>query len=161
MVGVLAQKAASRGAGRAAVKPLKELGEHPENGGPVNVMAGRYGPYVKWEKVNATIPEDTDPETVTMDMAVTLIAAKAATANAVKIDEIGTPPKINITANKGSPLASSERMKNNRPSNEPSTIWRLDNGVVRRMSKVSPDCSSLIAPAMNSGAIRQINATCP
>ena len=76
-VELLAQKAARGGRGTAA-KPLKELGEHPENGGPVNVMAGRYGPYVKWEKVNATLPKDVEPETVTMELAVELIAEKAA-----------------------------------------------------------------------------------
>ncbi len=74
----LAKKAASRGRGRSAAPPLKELGEHPESGGPVNVMDGRYGPYVKWEKVNATLPKDTDPQSVTMEMAVELIAEKAA-----------------------------------------------------------------------------------
>jgi DNA topoisomerase I len=52
-VELLAQKAA-RGPGRGAeVKPLRVLGAHPE-GGEVGVYAGRYGPYVKWEKVNAT-----------------------------------------------------------------------------------------------------------
>ncbi|SFP03267.1 type I DNA topoisomerase [Tranquillimonas alkanivorans] len=71
-------KKASRGRGRATATPLKELGEHPESGGAVNVMDGRYGPYVKWEKVNATLPKDTDPQEVTMDMAVQLIAEKAA-----------------------------------------------------------------------------------
>ena len=74
----LAKKAASRGGGRAAAKPLLELGEHPEHGGPVNVMDGRYGPYVKWGKVNATLPADVEPGDVTMDMAVQLIAEKAA-----------------------------------------------------------------------------------
>jgi DNA topoisomerase-1 len=79
-VELLAEKRANPGrrGQRAAAKPLKELGEHPENGGPVNVMDGRYGPYVKWEKVNATLPKDTDPADVTMDMAVALIAEKAA-----------------------------------------------------------------------------------
>ncbi|MGR3571867.1 type I DNA topoisomerase [Brevirhabdus sp.] len=75
-VEVLAQKA-SRG-GRTPAKPLRELGEHPESGGPVNVMAGRYGPYVKWEKINATLPKETEPEAVTMELAVQLIAEKAA-----------------------------------------------------------------------------------
>ena len=76
-VEVLAQKA-TQGRGRAApAKPLKELGEHPANGGPVNVMDGRYGPYVKWEKVNATLPKGTEPGDVTMDIAVELIAAKS------------------------------------------------------------------------------------
>ena len=78
-VEMLAEKRANPGGrGRAAAKPLKELGEHPEDGGPVNVMDGRYGPYVKWEKVNATIPKDVEAADVTMDMAVALIAEKAA-----------------------------------------------------------------------------------
>ena len=77
-VEVLAQKAAKTGRERGAAKPLKELGEHPEKGGAVNVMEGRYGPYVKWEKVNATLPKDVEPADVTMEMAVGLIAEKAA-----------------------------------------------------------------------------------
>ncbi|MEQ3625115.1 MAG: type I DNA topoisomerase [Celeribacter sp.] len=72
----LAKKAARGGRGQAA-KPLRELGEHPSEGGPVNVMEGRYGPYVKWAKVNATLPKGTEPDDVTMDMAVELITAKA------------------------------------------------------------------------------------
>jgi len=77
-VELLAQKAAKNGRGRATAEPLVQLGEHPENGGVVNVMDGRYGPYVKWEKVNATLPKDVEPATVTMEMAVQLIAEKAA-----------------------------------------------------------------------------------
>ncbi|WP_294931879.1 topoisomerase C-terminal repeat-containing protein, partial [uncultured Paracoccus sp.] len=61
----------------AAAAPLAELGEHPE-GGPVQVMAGRYGPYVKWAKVNATLPRDLEPGDVTLERALELIAAKAA-----------------------------------------------------------------------------------
>ena len=41
-------------------------------------MDGRYGPYVKWEKVNATLPKGVEPDQVTMEMAVELIAEKAA-----------------------------------------------------------------------------------
>jgi len=77
----LAKKAA-RGGGRtrAAATPLKELGEHPTEGGPVNVMDGRYGPYIKFGKINATLPKDVEPGDVTMDMAVALIAEKSAKA---------------------------------------------------------------------------------
>ena len=71
-------KKASRGSARTAATPLKELGEHPTEGGPVNVMDGRYGAYVKFGKVNATLPKDVKPEDVTMDMAVQLISEKAA-----------------------------------------------------------------------------------
>lgn len=78
-VEMLADKRANPGRrGAAAAKPLKELGEHPEEGGPVNVLEGRYGPYVKWGKVNATIPKEVEPSDVTMEMAVGWIAEKAA-----------------------------------------------------------------------------------
>ncbi|MCP5072759.1 MAG: DNA topoisomerase I, partial [Rhodobacteraceae bacterium] len=76
-VELIAQKAANGGRG-AAVTPLKELGEHPEEGGPVNVMDGRYGPYVKWGKINATLPKETEPTSLTMEQAVELITVKAA-----------------------------------------------------------------------------------
>ena len=76
-VQLLAEKVASRGSRGQPATPLKELGEHPDEGGPVNVMKGRYGPYVKWGKVNATLPETVEPEDVTMDLAVQLIAEKA------------------------------------------------------------------------------------
>ena len=47
------------------------------DGGAVQVMAGRYGPYVKWDKVNATLPKGAAPETVTLEEALALIAEKA------------------------------------------------------------------------------------
>jgi len=78
-VEMLAEKRANPGRrGGTAAKALKELGEHPESGGPVNVMEGRYGAYVKWEKVNATLPKDIDPKDLTMEQALALIAEKAA-----------------------------------------------------------------------------------
>ncbi|NOD31040.1 type I DNA topoisomerase [Ruegeria atlantica] len=77
-VELLAEKRANPGRGRrAAVKPLKELGEHPD-GGAMQVLDGRYGPYVKWEKVNATIPKDIKPEDVTQEMAIELVNERAA-----------------------------------------------------------------------------------
>ncbi len=74
-VTLLAEKAKS--GGRRGAQALKELGEHPELGGPVNVMSGRYGPYIKHGKINATLPKDKEPETISMEEAVALIAAKS------------------------------------------------------------------------------------
>ncbi len=76
-VQLIDEKKASRGRGRGATT-LRELGEHPDGGG-IAIMDGKYGPYVKWEKINATLPKDTEPENVTMEMAVELINEKAAT----------------------------------------------------------------------------------
>ncbi|MCL5776961.1 type I DNA topoisomerase [Limibaculum sp. FT325] len=75
-VTLLAEKA-GRAPGRSATPaPLRELGTHPD-GGTIALMSGRYGPYVKWEGVNATIPKTADPAALTLEEALALIAAKA------------------------------------------------------------------------------------
>ncbi len=80
---LLAEKRAGNFAGRgAATAPLKDLGAHPESGEPVHVMAGRFGPYVKSGKINATLPKGTAPEDMTMEIALPLLAARAAAAPA-------------------------------------------------------------------------------
>jgi len=77
-VELLAEKRANPGRGRGgAAKVLKELGEHPD-GGKIAVYEGRYGPYVKWEKINATLPKETEPGDATLEQALELIAEKAA-----------------------------------------------------------------------------------
>ena len=75
-VSLLAEK--KNAGGRRGPTVIKELGEHPELGGPVQVLSGRYGPYAKHGKVNATLPKGTEPEGVTLEDAVVLIAEKAA-----------------------------------------------------------------------------------
>ena len=82
-VSLLAEKAASSRARRGA-NVIKELGEHPELGGKVQVLTGRYGPYVKHGKINATLPRDREPEQVTLEEAVELIAARSAKGPAKK-----------------------------------------------------------------------------
>ena len=75
---LLAQKTAGGGRGRTAAKSvIKDLGEHPD-GGPIQVLSGRYGPYVSHGKVNDTVPKEIKPEDVTLEQAVAWIAEKAA-----------------------------------------------------------------------------------
>ena len=68
-----------RGRGRKAAKPLRELGKHPESEEPINIYDGPYGPYIKYEKVNASLPEGKKVEDITLEEALEIIAAKAAT----------------------------------------------------------------------------------
>ncbi|MDG1083839.1 MAG: type I DNA topoisomerase [Planktotalea sp.] len=112
-VELLADKRANPGrrGGQAAAKPLKELGEHPADGGAINVMEGRYGPYVKWEKINATIPKGTEPADVTMEMAVELIAERAAKSGKKK-----AAPKKKAAAKK--PAAKKPATKKAPPKKE-------------------------------------------
>ena len=62
--------------GRGAAVPGRELGEHP-GGGKLVVRAGKYGPYVNWGKVNATLPKAMTQEAITLEQAVELVNAKA------------------------------------------------------------------------------------
>ena len=73
---LIEDKKAKRG-NRGAAEPLKELGKHPGDNEPIHVFEGRYGPYVKHGKTNATLPKDTTPDTVTLEQAIELIDAKA------------------------------------------------------------------------------------
>ena len=58
--------------------PLKEFGKHPDSGLEVLIRAGRYGPYVTDGTTNATLPKGTEPEEVDLEMALDLLAKKAA-----------------------------------------------------------------------------------
>ena len=59
--------------GRISSSEIKHLGEHPEDKKPVRVMKGKFGPYIKYKSINATIPEERDPSELTMDDALILI----------------------------------------------------------------------------------------
>ncbi|HXV31506.1 MAG TPA: topoisomerase C-terminal repeat-containing protein, partial [Sinorhizobium sp.] len=96
-VSVLADKqskGAGGGRGRTAAA-LKELGEHPD-GGAITVRDGRFGPYVNWGKVNATLPKGKDPQSVTVEEALALIAERAAKGGTSK----GKATKAKATAKK-------------------------------------------------------------
>jgi DNA topoisomerase-1 len=75
-VDLLAEKKA-KGFSRPKPGALKDLGPHPAGGGNIQVMNGRYGAYVKFGKVNATLPKGSDPQALTLEEAVALIAAKS------------------------------------------------------------------------------------
>ncbi|MFN3857964.1 MAG: type I DNA topoisomerase [Caulobacter sp.] len=84
-VTVLAEKRAGGGRGaRGSAAALKELGAHPEDGQPVRVMNGRFGPYIKHGSTNANVPRGKDPQEVTLEEAVALIAERAAKGGGAK-----------------------------------------------------------------------------
>ena len=69
---------------RASTTVLRELGVHPDDQKPVDVCSGRYGPYVRHGKVNATLPKDTTPEEITLEEGLALLAARVAKGPVVK-----------------------------------------------------------------------------
>lgn len=109
-VQLLAEKVASRGGRGKAAKPIREMGEHPDLGGEVNIMEGKYGPYVKWEKVNATIPKEVEPADLTMERAVELIEEKLAKSPA-KRKAATKKPAAKKTAAKKTPAKKTAAKK--------------------------------------------------
>ena len=81
---LLAEPKRGRGTKKSAKKPLRELGQHPADGEPVNIYDGPYGNYVKHGKVNASVPEDKAIEDLTLAEAVELLAAKAGASKSTK-----------------------------------------------------------------------------
>ncbi len=68
----------SKGRGGSSASPAKALGTHPEDSKPITLNSGRFGPYVKWGKVMATVTKAYDPENLTLKDALELIEAKVA-----------------------------------------------------------------------------------
>ena len=54
----------------------RELGPDPQTGTTISVRSGRFGPYVSAGGTNATIPKSEDPDTLSLERAIELLAAK-------------------------------------------------------------------------------------
>jgi DNA topoisomerase-1 len=86
-------KTRGRGAARAAAGPLKELGADPESGKPVQVLDGRFGPYVTDGETNATLRRSDSVEAITLERAAELLAEKRAKGPAPKRTTRRAPAK--------------------------------------------------------------------
>ena len=89
---------------RAAAVPGRVLGDHPADGKPVSIGSGRFGPYAKHGSLYASLPKAVSPETVTLEQAVELLAAKAAKTGGVVKAKPTKPPAKAETA-KAKPAA--------------------------------------------------------
>ncbi|HKR86591.1 MAG TPA: DNA topoisomerase, partial [Phenylobacterium sp.] len=83
-VALLAEKRAGGAGRRGEAAALKELGPHPADGQPVRVLSGRYGPYIKHGSTNANVPRGSDPQALTLEQAVALIAEREAKGGGTK-----------------------------------------------------------------------------
>ncbi len=85
---------------RRGATPVKELGPHPQDQQPVQVFEGRYGAYVKHGDINATLPKDVSVETIEMELAVELLAARAAAGGGKKSSKKGAKKGAKTAARK-------------------------------------------------------------
>src|SRR5262245_58865246 len=93
-VTLIAEKKLNPGKGRRfGADPGRPLGDHPDKGGPVVVKKGRYGPYVSHDGVNATLPSDMAPETVTLEQALPLRDPREARGTGTRKKKPAKPKK--------------------------------------------------------------------
>jgi len=111
-VALIAEKP-KRGGG---AKALRELGNHPDDDKPVAVFEGRYGPYVKHARTNATLPKDIDPQSVTLEQALELIATRKAKGD--KGTAKRKPTRAKKTPAK-KPAAKKKAATKKKPANKP------------------------------------------
>ena len=64
--------------GENSEKLGKVLGDHPDGSGKILAKSGRFGPYVEYNKIRATLPKSISLEEISLDQAIELIIAKAA-----------------------------------------------------------------------------------
>jgi DNA topoisomerase-1 len=64
--------------GKGGPTPIRIVGEHPAEGGPIGLFKGRYGPYVEHKGLYASLPRDAEPEALTLEGALALLAAQIA-----------------------------------------------------------------------------------
>ncbi|GAX34831.1 type I DNA topoisomerase [Nodularia sp. NIES-3585] len=77
---------------------LRELGMHPDEGTPVNIYDGPYGPYIKHGKINVSIPEGQSVEDVTLSTALELLETKASTKKTTRKTSKSTTSRAKSTA---------------------------------------------------------------
>ena len=75
-VTLIAEKKA-KGPGRRGARTLKDLGAAPD-GRQIKILKGKFGAYASDGETNATLHEGTEPESVTMEQALALIAEREA-----------------------------------------------------------------------------------
>jgi DNA topoisomerase-1 len=96
---LLSEPKKGRGASRSNSKTaLRELGMHPQEGTPVNIYDGPYGPYIKHGKVNVGIPEGHSVEDITLSTALELLAVKASTKKSTRKTTTSTTSRTKSTA---------------------------------------------------------------
>jgi DNA topoisomerase I len=77
-VAILAEPKAVRGA-RGKKEPLRVIGNHPNDNQPIEIYEGPYGKYIKHDKTNAGVPEGETVEGISLETALSLLAAKGGT----------------------------------------------------------------------------------
>jgi len=114
-------------------EPLRTVGEHPETGEPVELHDGRFGPYVKHGKTNASLRKEQSPEDLTMEQALELLAAREARKGAGKAGGKGAgkskakaKSKAKTTTKRGAKAGAKTKKRASGPAKPKATAAELE-----------------------------------
>jgi len=95
---------------RAKAEPLRVVGAHPTDKEEIAIYRGRFGPYVQHDGVRATLPRSVTPETITLDQAIELLSARAASTGGGKTKPgRGAPKKAAKPAKATKPRSAAKK----------------------------------------------------
>lgn len=117
---------------------LRVLGDHPDDQASVEICSGRYGPYARHGKVNATLPKHISPEDITLAEALELISAKAAKGTPVKKSTKKVPTK-ELAAGKTKTTKSTGVKKPKSTTKSPKKAIVKTSTTTKRTSKKTAD----------------------
>jgi DNA topoisomerase-1 len=144
-VTLIAEKVAKGPSGRRfGADPGKPLGDHPSLGG-VALKNGRYGAYVTAGGVNATIPSDIAPDTITLAQAIALIDERAAKGGKAK------PKKAASAKKKAKPAAADAAA-------EPAKKTVTKKAPAKPKSEAASKARAPVAPAAKTSATKPASA---
>ena len=135
--------------------PVRVLGPHPRDKAPVELHAGRYGPYVKHGTVNATLPDRDKMETLTLEEAVALLDAKAGRAPATTTRAKKAPPRARapkLDADAPAPRATTRRATPGAAASPPSTRRAPGTTARAKAVRVAPRATAAKPPGVEARA---------
>ncbi len=104
--------------GRQAAQPLRTVGLHPDDGAPIQLFKGRYGPYVSHDGLFATVPGSVEPESLTLEAAVELLKAQEAKGKKRK-SQRGKKPAAKAKTATGAKAGTGKTAKATKPKPAP------------------------------------------
>jgi DNA topoisomerase I len=146
-VTLIAEKVAKGPSGRRfGADPGKPLGDHPTLGG-VAVKNGRYGAYVTSGGVNATIPSDKTPDTITLSEAIALIDERAAKGGG----------KVKRAAKKAAPKKAAKdaaKAEGDEPAKKPAKKAAVKKAAAKPKTEAVSKARAPVAPAAKTSAAK-------
>ncbi|MDD5383703.1 MAG: type I DNA topoisomerase [Gallionella sp.] len=130
---------------------LRTLGDHPDDKASVEICSGRYGPYARHGKINATLPKGVSPDEITLEEALELIAAKAAKGGTGKTRTAKKPAAKAKTATKTTKAKAAPKAKAEPKTAKPTA----KKAAAEKVTKPAAKKAAAKKPAVKKPAVKK------